>query len=297
MKNDTTILAEIEILKKENQALRQQLVGATGHINAVKNGNIDALVVAHKESLKIFTEQTADKTYRILVEKMHEGAITLNEKGIILYCNSYFANMVELPLQKVIGTRFNNFVEQASKNTYNTLFKKGWNGYAQNEIEIIKTGEKTVPVLMSVNTLSLEEGYVLSVILTDLTLLQKRRDFKSILIEKIINVIKEIDYSDDNNRIKNSVYISKKLDYDYTYLANIFSEVKGITIQQFIIIQKIEKVKEMLLNTALSIKEISYDLEYSSVAHLSNQFKKITGYSPSIYKQMKQKHQTIPFNL
>lgn len=113
---------------------------------------------------------------------------------------------------------------------------------------------------------------------------------KSILIEKIKNVITEmIHYSDDLPKVNDSDYISEKLGYDYTYLANTFSEVKGITIQQFIINHKIEKVKELLLYDELNLTEIAHKLHYSSVAHLSNQFKKVTGLSPSFYKQMKQK--------
>jgi AraC-like DNA-binding protein len=113
---------------------------------------------------------------------------------------------------------------------------------------------------------------------------------KSILIEKIKNVIIEmIHYSDELPNMNYSEYISEKLGYDYTYLANTFSEVKGITIQQFIINHKIEKVKELLLYDELNLTEISQKLLYSSVAHLSNQFKKVTGLSPSFYKQMKQK--------
>jgi AraC-like DNA-binding protein len=115
-------------------------------------------------------------------------------------------------------------------------------------------------------------------------------DQKSILVDKIKNVIIEmVHYSDELPRVNYSDYISEKLDYDYTYLANIFSEVKGITIQQFIIIHKIEKVKELLLYDELNITEISYKLDYSSAAHLSNQFKKITGLTPSFYKQLKNK--------
>ena len=115
-------------------------------------------------------------------------------------------------------------------------------------------------------------------------------DKKSILIEKIKNVIIEmIHYSDELPKENFSDYISEKLGYDYTYLANTFSEVKGITIQHFIIVNKIEKVKELLLYDELNLTEISYKLNYSSVAHLSNQFKKITGLSPSFYKQLKQK--------
>lgn len=115
-------------------------------------------------------------------------------------------------------------------------------------------------------------------------------DKKSILIEKIKNVITEmIHHSDELPKENYSDYISDKLGYDYTYLANTFSEVKGITIQQFIIINKIERVKELLLYDELNLTEISYKLHYSSVAHLSNQFKKVTGLSPSFYKQLKKK--------
>ena len=115
-------------------------------------------------------------------------------------------------------------------------------------------------------------------------------DNKSILIEKIKNVIIEmIHYSDELPQANYSDYIAEKLGYDYTYLANTFSEVKGITIQQFIITHKIEKVKELLLYDELNLTEISYKLHYSSVAHLSNQFKKVTGLTPSFYKQLKQK--------
>lgn len=113
---------------------------------------------------------------------------------------------------------------------------------------------------------------------------------KSILIEKIKNVIIElIHYSDELPKVNYSDYISEKLGYDYTYLANTFSEVKGITIQQFIIIHKIERVKELLIYDELNLTEISYKMHYSSVAHLSNQFKKITGLTPTFYKRLKDK--------
>ena len=115
-------------------------------------------------------------------------------------------------------------------------------------------------------------------------------DKKAILIEKIKNVIIEmIHYSDEIPKVNYSDYISEKLNYDYTYLSNIFSEVKGITIQQFIIIHKIEKAKELLLYDQLNITEISYKLHYSSVAHLSTQFKRITGLTPSFFKGLKKK--------
>lgn len=112
-------------------------------------------------------------------------------------------------------------------------------------------------------------------------------DNRGILNEKIKNAIIEMIYSSDELfKIKNSDYISKKLNYDYTYLANLFSEMNGMTIQQFILINKIERVKELLLNGEFNLTEISYRLNYSSVAHLSDQFKKITKLTPSQFKKL-----------
>ena len=113
---------------------------------------------------------------------------------------------------------------------------------------------------------------------------------KNILVEKIKSVIVEmVHYSDEFPKVNDSDYISQKLNYDYTYLSNTFSEVKGITIQQYIILHKIEKVKELILYDELNLTEISYKLNYSSVAHLSNQFKKVTGLTPSYFKSLKNK--------
>lgn len=112
---------------------------------------------------------------------------------------------------------------------------------------------------------------------------------KSILIEKIKNAVTEmIHYSEHVPEDNYSDYISKKLGYDYTYLSNTFSEVKGITLQQFIINNKIERVKELLLYDELNLAEISRKLHYSSASHLSNQFKKVTGLTPSYFKKIKQ---------
>jgi AraC-like DNA-binding protein len=118
-------------------------------------------------------------------------------------------------------------------------------------------------------------------------------DKRAVLIEKINNVITEmIHHSDEIPKMKYSDYISEKLNYDYTYLSNLFSEVKGITIQQFIIIHKIERAKEFLLYDELTLTEIAYKLHYSSVAHLSNQFKKVTGLTPSEFKLLKDKNRS-----
>ena len=118
-------------------------------------------------------------------------------------------------------------------------------------------------------------------------------DKKSILIEKIKNVIIEmVHHSDEVIKTNFSDYLAEKLDYDYTYLANLFSEVQGTTIAQFLILHKVERIKELIIYDELNISEIAWKMNYSSVAHLSNQFKKVTGLSPSHFKQLKDKRRS-----
>ncbi|HET9746065.1 MAG TPA: AraC family transcriptional regulator [Chitinophagaceae bacterium] len=115
-------------------------------------------------------------------------------------------------------------------------------------------------------------------------------DKKSILIQKIKNVIVElIHYSEEPLTVNFSDYLSQKLNHNYTYLANLFSEVQGTTIEKFIISHKIERVKEHLVYNELNLTEIAYLMHYSSVAHLSAQFKKVTGLTPSHFKQLREK--------
>jgi YesN/AraC family two-component response regulator len=115
-------------------------------------------------------------------------------------------------------------------------------------------------------------------------------DKKSILIERIKNIIVEmIHYSEEPPLLNFSSFLSEKMKYDYNYLSNLFSEVKGTTIEHYIISHKIERAKELLIYNELSLTEIADKLHYSSVAHLSNQFKKVTGLTPSFFKKMKHK--------
>jgi AraC-like DNA-binding protein len=118
-------------------------------------------------------------------------------------------------------------------------------------------------------------------------------DRKAVLIEKIKTVIIEmVHYTDELPKTNFSDYLSEKLNHDYTYLANLFSEVEGTTIEKFIISHKIERVKELIIYDEVNLTEIAWMMHYSSVAHLSNQFKKVTGLTPSHFKQLKNKRRS-----
>jgi AraC-like DNA-binding protein len=118
-------------------------------------------------------------------------------------------------------------------------------------------------------------------------------DKRALLIEKIkTTIIEMVHHSNEIIKINFSDYLSEKLNYDYTYLANLFSEVQGTTIEQFTIHHKIERIKELIIYDELNITGIAWKMNYSSVAHLSNQFKKVTGLSPSHFKKLKKKRRS-----
>ncbi len=138
-------------------------------------------------------------------------------------------------------------------------------------------------------TITDEQRELLKIGLVD-TGLELMDDKKAILIEKIKSVITQMVYHNDEVVKTNfSDYLAEKLNYDYTYLANLFSEVQGVTIAQFLIMHKVEHIKELIMYDELTITEIAWKMNYSSVAHLSTQFKKITGLTPSHFKQLKDK--------
>ncbi|MBD0332895.1 MAG: PAS domain S-box protein [Chitinophagaceae bacterium] len=171
MKNEPTHKTNEELLK-ELEELRFQLNEANETIDAIRTGQIDALVVEGQEGHQLFTLKSADQTYRVFIEKMTEGAVTINPQGLILYCNSQFASMVHHSLSEVIGVAFENFVAEENKAQYKELFEKCWKADCKGEVLLI-AGKSRMPVQLSLTTLQLEEGISLSIILTDLTA-QKR---------------------------------------------------------------------------------------------------------------------------
>lgn len=155
-------------LVAENNRLRWQLEEATDTIEAIRTGQVDALVVEGKDGHELYSLKTADQAYRVFIETMNEGAVTLNEAGLILYCNSTFANLVGAPLSQAIGLSFEAFVAPDSQEAYRQLFKRSWWETRKAELTI-QGPDGEVPCQLSVTALEMDEGVSLSVILTDLT--------------------------------------------------------------------------------------------------------------------------------
>ncbi len=169
-KSKIELLAEAEKLKKEKMMLQRKLRSAMEAIEAIKEDNIDALLInARENARKVYTEKTADKPYRILIEKMHEGAVMLSEDGTIIYCNAYFALMVNLPLEKVFGTDFLDYIDESSKEHADKLLSDCGTHPVKDEIMMLSENRKKIHVLLTINALTLDNKPFLSIILTDLS--------------------------------------------------------------------------------------------------------------------------------
>ena len=153
----------------EIEDLRQQLDEANDTIEAIRTGQVDAFIVKDKNGPRLYTLRSADQTYRVFIEKMIEGAVTLNEKGIILYCNSRFAAMLKLPLANIIGSYFREYIPSGFISIFDRLIENGWREECKGELSLIMDNGELIPVLVSLTTLELDEGTALSLILTDLT--------------------------------------------------------------------------------------------------------------------------------
>ena len=158
-----------ESLLAEMEELRMQLQEASDTIEAIRSGQVDALVVKKDNEHQLYTLKSADQTYRVFIEKMKEGAVTLSEDGIILYSNSQFASTVNLPLASVIGLSFSDFIPDESREIFNTLLEKGWRSDSKGEIALRNKNNELIPFLLSFTSLELDEGRALSIILTDLS--------------------------------------------------------------------------------------------------------------------------------
>ncbi len=164
----STVLINNQLLA-QNEELRRQLEEANDTIDAIRSGQVDALIVNAGDGHELYTLRSADQTYRVFIEKMAEGAVTLDQKGIVLYSNSRFALMLGLPLEKVIGAQFETFVPPVYQEEFVHLVEKGWREETKGEISLNNVGQQEIPFLLSLNTLPLNGEATLSIILTDLT--------------------------------------------------------------------------------------------------------------------------------
>jgi two-component system phosphate regulon sensor histidine kinase PhoR len=160
---------ENNLIEEQIQELRQRLEEANETIEAIRSGQIDALVVKDDAGPHVYTLKTADQTYRVFIEKMREGAVTLNKKGLILYSNSRFASMLNLSLGKIIGSYFKDYIDPSRQASFDSLFRRGWKNDCKGETFFITADGKSIPVLLSLTNLELDEGIALSIIVTDLT--------------------------------------------------------------------------------------------------------------------------------
>lgn len=157
-----------EDLLVENELLRARLVEATDTLEAIRTGQIDALVVHGQNGHALYTLKTADHAYRVFIEQMAEGAVSLNAKGMIVYCNSQFARMIDRPLSSVAGRIFSELVVEADREKYISLLTEGWSKNITGELAM-RSGPKQVYVKLSMNAIELDGERVMSLIVTELT--------------------------------------------------------------------------------------------------------------------------------
>jgi two-component system, OmpR family, phosphate regulon sensor histidine kinase PhoR len=163
------LLNELKDLQLEMEETRYRLEEATDTIEAIRTGEVDALIVNDGDGHQLYTLKSADQTYRIFIEQMTEGAVTLNENGQILYSNSKFAQLLGLPLEKVTGKSFYKFITEDCLIECKSLIVKAWQGNTKGELSLLTHNAHKIPALLSLKTLDLDEGLSLSVIITDLT--------------------------------------------------------------------------------------------------------------------------------
>ncbi|HEY0678719.1 MAG TPA: ATP-binding protein [Chitinophagaceae bacterium] len=182
---------DIQELQKELEELKFQLGEANDTIEAIRTGQVDALVVQGEEGHQLYTLNSADQTYRFFIEKMTEGAVTLSQEGLILYSNSRFASMVSQTLSQVMGMPFETFVDGEFKEQYSQLFRNSWSTDCKAELMLL-SGENRTPVQLSLTALELQEGTSLSIIITDLTIqkeTQRQLEYNNFQLEEINNAL------------------------------------------------------------------------------------------------------------
>ncbi|ADB37926.1 sensor histidine kinase [Spirosoma linguale] len=277
-----------EQLLAENENLRWQLYEATETIQAIRTGQIDALVVQGTEGHELYTLKTADHTYRIFIETMNEGAVTLNREGFILYSNSAFATMVELPLTKVFGLRFREFVSPDMQSAFDLLFNESWLGNKKEELSIKSINHTIVPCLLSVTPMQLDGGDCLSLILTDLTAQKETQKLLKIKNEELAQTNTALEISNQalnrsNSNLQQFAYVAshdlqeplRKVQQFGDLLKNRYAGQLGDGVNYLERMQSAASRMSTLIRDLLSFSRISTQQDTIAPVSLSAVFKNV----------------------
>jgi signal transduction histidine kinase len=178
------IVQKYDELVTQIEELQSRLNEAEDTLEAIRRGEVDAFVVKNGDEHELYTLKSADHTYRVFIEQMTEGAVTLNKEGIVLYSNSSFAEMIDTPLSKVLGFSFTNFIPAEFRDAIDELISSGWLQESKAEINLCGKQNKKLPVLLSVNTLEIDGGEALSILITDLSFQKETMEQKKAMEKK-----------------------------------------------------------------------------------------------------------------
>lgn len=233
------------ILNKEIAALKEQLGEAHDIIEAIRKGEVDAFIVKTEDKHELYTLKSVDKTYRIFIERMNEGAVTLNGDNMILYCNSSFANFMQTSLNDILGRPFNDFIPEKYQVSVAELIKKAWTK-KESKAEITFPGKiKPLPVLLSMNTIEIDNGMALSIIITDLTLQKESQEQKKAMEQKdefisiashelktpvtsIKGYVQILKYTFKQENNNNAVELLSKADAQLNKLSNLINDLLDV---------------------------------------------------------------------
>ncbi|MEJ0029867.1 MAG: PAS domain-containing protein [Bacteroidota bacterium] len=155
-------------LQREIDELKAQLSDARDTLEAIRNGEVDALVVNDANGFSVFTLKSADRAYRLFIEQMTESAVTLNSEGLIIYCNSQFARLVQRPLSKVMASLLSEYIYEEDRPLFKELLSRGWKSSTKAELKLA-IGNTKLDVQLSLSVLEMDDDTALSIIVTDLT--------------------------------------------------------------------------------------------------------------------------------